>query len=195
VYDLLQQTASAYSQDIGITSTFEPVDVHTGLAVDPEVSDVTVRDVVFYLQTLKAPIQRNRSDPQVQRGGVVFSELGCGSCHTPTLRTGYSPVTALSNKEIHPYSDLLLHDMGPELDDGYTEGSAATSEWRTPPLWGLGLAPKSQGGQYFLMHDGRARSIDQAIRMHGGEATRSRAGFLLLPEADRRALLTFLESL
>jgi CxxC motif-containing protein (DUF1111 family) len=194
-YNLLHQTVNAYNQDIGITSTFQPKDVYTGLNIDPEVSDVTVHNVVFYLQTLKAPIQRNQNDAAVIQGKNIFIQTGCESCHKQTLQTGFSNIAPLSNKTFHPYTDLLLHDMGPGLDDGYTEGSAKTSEWRTPPLWGLGLSPNSQGGQYFLLHDGRAKSIEEAILLHGGEATTSKNKFGLLSSADKRAMLKFLESL
>lgn len=195
VYNLLQQTVNAYNQDIGITSYFEPVDAYSLKEIDHEVSMQTVHDVVFYLQTLKAPIQRNQNDEDVLQGKQVFNTINCASCHIPTLRTSYSPVAALSSKEFHPYTDLLLHDMGNGLDDGYTEGSAKTFEWRTPPLWGLGLAPNSQGGQYFLLHDGRAKSIEEAILMHGGEAEQSRNKFNQLSEKDKDALIKFLKSL
>src|SRR3954465_10735560 len=97
------------------------------------------------------------------RGKDLFGTMGCVDCHKPTLTTGYSDIEALSYKEFHPYTDLLLHDMGPGLDDGYTEGTALTSEWRTAPLWGVGLAKRSQGGQLFLLHDGRAHSFEEAI--------------------------------
>lgn len=194
-YNLLHQTVNAYNQDIGITSTFLPKDVYTGLNIDPEVSDVTVHNVVFYLQTLKAPIQRNQNDAAVIQGKNIFIQTGCESCHKQTLQTVFSNIAPLSNKTFHPYTDLLLHDMGPGLDDGYTEGSAKTSEWRTPPLWGLGLSPNSQGGQYFLLHDGRAKSIEEAILLHSGEATTSKNKFSLLSSADKQALLKFLESL
>lgn len=195
IFNLLQQTVNAYNQDIGITSSFNPKDVYSGLDIDPEISDLTVRNVVFYLQTLKAPIQRNQGDATVIKGKNIFIQAGCESCHKQTLRTGYSPVDALSNKIFHPYTDLLLHDMGTALDDGYTEGSAKTSEWRTPPLWGVGLSSKSQGGQYFLLHDGRAKSFEEAIQLHGGEAAGSRSKFTELTSSDRNVLLKFLESL
>lgn len=194
-FNLLHQTVNAYNQDIGITSSFEPNDVYSGLAIDPEVTDITVRNVVFYLQTLKAPIQRNQNDAAVIEGKNIFIQAGCQSCHKQTLKTGYSPIDALSNKTFHPYTDLLLHDIGSVLDDGYTEGNAKTFEWRTPPLWGLGLSPNSQGGQYFLLHDGRAQSIEEAIQLHGGEATGSKNKFNQLTSADRNALLKFLQSL
>ncbi len=194
-FNLLHQTVNAYNQDIGITSTFAFNDVYSGLDIDPEVSDVTIRNVVFYLQTLKAPIQRNPNDATVMLGKNIFMQVGCDGCHKQTLTTGFSPVDALSNKTFHPYTDLLLHDMGPDLNDGYTEGSAKTFEWRTPPLWGLGLSPNSQGGQYFLLHDGRANSIEAAILLHGGEAAASKNNFRQLTMADRDALLKFLKSL
>ena len=194
-YDLLQQTAGAYAQDIGVNSAYEPIDVYSGNEIDPEVSNATVHDVVFYLQTLKAPIQRDRENAQVMQGASVFTSIGCAKCHAPELTTGVSPIAALSNRTFRPYTDLLMHDMGPGLDDGYTEGSALSSEWRTPPLWGLGLAADSQGGAFYLMHDGRAGSIEAAIAMHGGEAMISRDAFLQLPNHERDALLRFLDSL
>lgn len=193
--NLLHQTATAYNQDIGVTSTFEPLDVYSGLTTDPEVSDQVVRDVVFYLKTLKAPIQRKPQKPLVLKGKGIFTTIQCSSCHTPQWTTPETDIAALSNKTFYPYTDLLLHDMGPELDDGATEGSAETYEWRTPPLWGLGLSPDSQGGKYFLMHDGRAESIEEAILMHGGEAQNSRDQFQLLSPEEKEALIMFLESL
>ncbi len=194
-YSLLHQTVNAYNQDIGITSSFEPYDVYSGLEIDPEVSNQTINNVVFYLQTLKAPVQRNPNDPQVIKGKDLFIQMGCENCHRQTLSTGFSPIAALSNTTFHPYTDLLLHDMGPGLDDGYTEGNAKTAEWRTPPLWGLGLSPNSQGGQYFLMHDGRAKSIEAAILLHGGEGAASRNKFGQAADAEKNAVLTFLKSL
>lgn len=194
-YNLLHQTVNAYNEDIGITSLYSPFDTYTGLEIDPEVSTQTVNDVVFYLQTLKAPVQRNQNDAEVIQGKNIFSQINCASCHKPTLKTGYSPIEALSYKEFHPYTDLLLHDMGNQLNDGYTEGNALTAEWRTPPLWGLGLSPNSQGGQYFLMHDGRAKSIEEAILLHGGEATNSKTLYQNLSQQEKDALLKFLKSL
>lgn len=195
VYNLLQQTVGAYHQDIGISSAFEPYDIYSGLETDPEISTQTINQVVFYLQTLKAPIQRTPDQDDVLAGKQLFLEAGCGRCHTPTLSSGPSPVDALSNKTFFPYTDMLLHDMGNELDDGYTEGSAGTAEWRTPPLWGIGLSPISQGGGYFLMHDGRAHSFEEAITMHGGEGSPSKEQFESLSQADQYKLIAFLKSL
>ncbi|HEX8038377.1 MAG TPA: di-heme oxidoredictase family protein [Chryseosolibacter sp.] len=194
-YDLHQQTVQAYNEDIGICSSYERYDTHSGLEVDPEITDQTIHDVVFYLRTLKAPIPRNREQEGVARGRALFDETGCASCHRPEMKTASSPVAALSNVTFHPYTDLLLHDMGPQLDDGYTEGSATTAEWRTPALWGLGLSRFSQGGKYYLLHDGRARSIEEAILLHGGEGEISRAKYVALNDTDRRKLLAFLENL
>lgn len=195
VYDLLQQTATAYNQDMGVTSVYEAVDTYTGEVIGPEVQEHTVGDVVFYLRTLKAPVQRERGHPAVIAGEQVFNAVGCAKCHVPELHTGPSPIGPLANTVVRPFTDLLLHDMGPGLDDGYTEGTAHSTEWRTPPLWGLGLSPASQGGGWFLLHDGRATSIAQAIDLHGGEAQASRDAFHQLPASQREDLLRFLESL
>jgi CxxC motif-containing protein (DUF1111 family) len=194
-YDLLQQTASAYNQDMGITSTYEAYDTYSGQEIDPEVGNNKVQDVVFYLKTLKAPIARNQSDPAVIEGKALFTAIGCNKCHTSELKTGTSPISGLSNKTFHPYTDLLMHDMGSDLDDGYTEGTATTAEWRTPALWGLGLSMNSQGGQYFLMHDGRAHSIEAAILLHGGEANAVRERFETLSATEKANLIKFLENL
>ncbi len=193
--DLLQQTVGAYNQDMGVTSTFEPIDPMSQLSTDPEVSDQTIRDVVFYLRTLKAPIPRSEENSEVLRGKAIFTDIQCASCHIQEWTTPESNIEALSNKTFYPYTDLLLHDMGSALDDGATEGSAETYEWRTSPLWGLGLSPNSQGGSFFLMHDGRARSIEEAIVLHGGEAENSKNRFTALSGADKEALINFLESL
>jgi CxxC motif-containing protein (DUF1111 family) len=150
---------------------------------------------VFYLKTLKAPIARNSNQTDIIDGKALFANIGCAKCHRPEMQTGTSSIAALSNKTFYPYTDLLLHDMGPGLDDGYTEGSAKTYEWKTPALWGLGLSKFSQGGGYFLMHDGRARSIEEAIFMHGGEGDVSRENFQSLSDIDKRKLIKFLESL
>lgn len=192
-YDLLQQTATAYNQDIGITSSFEPVDTHSGLVFDPEVSNQTINDVVFYLKALKAPEPRPESNSI--EGKQLFTTIGCSKCHRPEMKTGNSSIAAIANKAFYPYSDFLLHDMGSSLDDGYTEGSAKTYEWRTPPLWGVGLSKKSQGGQYFLLHDGRARSIEEAILLHGGEGIQSRSNYEALTNEEKTKLIRFLESL
>ncbi len=201
--DLLQQTATAYHEDMGITSDFFMHDVFnpqqgvfTGDNVpDPEVGSSVVRNVVFYLRTLKAPQRRNADDPSVKTGEQAFAKIGCAGCHVPTVKTGKSEIAALNEATIHPYTDLLLHDMGAELDDKYTEGSAKTAEWRTTPLWGLGLSATAQGGRAFYLHDGRATTLLDAIKAHGGEAARSRERFNALSETEKQQLIKFLESL
>lgn len=201
-YNLLQQTAQAFNQDIGITTSFlpeNPFNYKQGtppvLNGDPEVSDNAMKGLVFYLQTLQAPVQRNPDDADVIAGKQVFIKIGCEVCHKQTLKTGFSYIEPLSNKAFHPFTDLLVHDMGPALDDGYTEGNAKTSEWRTTPLWGLGLAGDAQGGNLFLMHDGRAHSIEEAILLHGGESEASKNRYSGLPASDKKVLIKFLQSL
>lgn len=193
--DLMHQTVNAYNQDIGVMSTYNAMDPNSGEYGDPEITDNTVLDVVFYLRTLKAPVQRESDHTEVVAGKVLFNNIGCNKCHIPEWATPVSDIKALSEKTFHPYTDLLLHDMGPQLDDGYTEGSAKTYEWKTPALWGLGLSKKSQGGTYYLLHDGRATSIADAIMMHGGEAAQSQAMFSELNATEKEALIRFLESL
>ncbi|MFV8271286.1 di-heme oxidoredictase family protein [Flavobacterium sp. GT2N3] len=194
-FDLLHQTVNAYNQDMGITSSFNPIDHYSTLEIEPEVTNNKVNDIVFYLQTLKAPIKRNQNDEIVRQGKDLFSQINCVGCHKAELKTSYSPISSLSYKIFAPYTDLLLHDMGSNLDDGYTEGSAKTYEWRTPPLWGIGLSENSQGGNLFLMHDGRASSIEQAIIMHGGEAANSSNAFQKLTQSEKNAILKFIKSL
>lgn len=193
--DLLHQTVNAYNQDMGITSSFRPIDTYSGLKIQPEVSDKDINAVVFYLKTLKAPVQRTKDNSEVREGGQLFETLQCVKCHIPRWKTPVNAIAALSEKTFAPYTDLLLHDMGEGLNDNYTEGTATTREWRTPPLWGLGLAKDSQGGSYFLLHDGRAHSIEAAILLHGGEATKSKEAFQNASDAQKAKVIRFLESL
>ena len=201
--NLLHQTVTAYREDMGLTSDLIPEDPRnpqvgnfSGDDVpDPEVPSSTVSNVVFYLKTLRPPPRRNAESPEVQQGEQLFAQSKCSSCHLSTLTTGASRIAALDRKVFHPYSDLLLHDMGAELDDHYTEGSALTSEWRTAPLWGAGLADRSQGGRAFYLHDGRAASFREAIELHGGEAAASRDAFRRLTPAQQELVLAFLRSL
>jgi CxxC motif-containing protein (DUF1111 family) len=194
-YDLLHQTAGAYNQDMGVTSEYEKIDPFSLLPQDPEVSTQDLNNVVAYLKMLKNPIPRYKDDPEVIAGKFLFQEVQCATCHTPKMTTAFSNINSLSYKDFYPYTDLLLHDMGSALDDGYTEGYAGTAEWRTPALWGLGLSKESQGGTYYLMHDGRATSIEQAILLHGGESQKSKESYLLLTQKEKTQLLLFLESL
>ncbi len=201
--NLLHQTVFAYSQDMGVTTDLVPrelLNVQTGeqatdLAPDPEAGQGIVDAVVFYLRTLRPPPRRNATRADVVEGEKLFAESGCASCHVSTMRTGASEVGPLNQVTFHPFTDLLLHDMGPELDDGYTEGDALPSEWRTAPLWGIGLAEKAQGGTPFYLHDGRAQTLRDAIKFHGGEASRSRSAFDALPSDQQERLLAYLRSL
>ncbi|MFT5141785.1 MAG: CxxC motif-containing protein (DUF1111 family) [Thalassolituus oleivorans] len=193
----------AYLQDMGITTDANPVElanqtVGTGsgdTVPDPEVGSSELASVVFYLRTLKVPPRREQINGEVLEGEQIFEAIGCASCHVPRLTTGESDIAALSRVEIHPYTDLLMHDMGVGLDDGYTEGTALTSEWRTAPLWGIGLAADSQGGSARYLHDGRAGTLREAILLHGGEASVSSAAFETLSNAEAERLIRFLESL
>lgn len=200
---ILQQTVEAYLQDMGITSDFLPDENRNPLAghahdaadvvPDPEVSAGTVFAVVNYLRLL-APPAPGEPDASRDRGSVLFTDIGCASCHVPTLYTGTVAVSALSNKPVTLYSDLLLHDMGDALADHRADQGANGREWRTTPLWGLRLLRQFLNGEAFLLHDGRARTIEEAIVLHGGEAQRSRDRFTGLNPADRAALLEFVGS-
>jgi CxxC motif-containing protein (DUF1111 family) len=137
---------------------------------------------------------RDHDDPEVRAGFEVFVDLGCGQCHRPTMRTGDHELEALADETIHALTDLLLHDMGEGLADGLAEGDASGPEWRTAPLWGIGLTETVTGATYFL-HDGRARNLTEAIVWHGGEADDAMQRFRGLSADDRSRLLTFLASL
>ncbi|MEA2724642.1 MAG: hypothetical protein QOH59_2413 [Gemmatimonadales bacterium] len=197
--NLFQQAAGAYNGDMGITSTLfpaEPCEGRPGCERHPaEVDDETVRAVAFYTQTLAVPARRDLDDPNTQRGERLFYAVGCDGCHTPTLRTGtLRGVPEVSNQVIHPYTDLLLHDMGSALADGRPDFRATGSEFRTAPLWGVGLI-STVNGHTRLLHDGRARSLIEAVLWHGGEAKRARDRVLRLSAPDREALVRFLSSL
>jgi CxxC motif-containing protein (DUF1111 family) len=169
----------------------QEADVRDGLEVDRESLDL----VAFYSRNLGVPERRNVDDPQVLRGKEVFYSTGCQSCHTPkhvTHRLDGQPEQSL--QLIWPHTDLLLHDMGPGLADNRPEGRASGSEWKTPPLWGIGLTQQVSGHTLFL-HDGRARSLLEAILWHGGEAQSQRDAVASMNAEDRAALIAFLESL
>jgi CxxC motif-containing protein (DUF1111 family) len=201
--NLLHQVVTALSEDMGLTSDLVPRDLlnrqvgnlGTDDAPDPEVASSMVEALTFYLRTLRRPLRRAVDDADVQAGESLFAEIGCGGCHQPTLRTGASEIAQLDRVEFHAYTDLLLHDLGDDLDDGYTEGRATGGEWRTTPLWGVGLSADFQGGQAFYLHDGRARTLVDAIEYHGGEGAASRERFRALSAQDRERLLRFLRSL
>lgn len=198
---LNDQTAGAFHGDLGITSTLIPHENHgAALAGEasggtPEIEDIAFGDVVFYLQALAVPARRDVDDPQVMHGEMLFTQVDCARCHTPEMTTADKAEFAfLERQTIRPYTDMLLHDMGPELADGRPDFEASGSEWRTPPLWGMGLYETVNGHRH-LMHDGRARTLEEAILWHGGEAARSREKFMSLPKSDRDNLIAFLESL
>lgn len=198
-----QQVATAFNEDIGITSPLLPDENCTAVQSacaeaisggSPEISQDIFDDVVFYNRTLAVPARRNLEDPDVVAGAGLFEEVGCVSCHRPAFVTGDDPIDALVDQEIFPFTDLLLHDMGPDLADDRPDGDATGSEWRTPPLWGLGLN-EVVNGNTSLLHDGRARNIEEAVLWHGGEATSARDEFTRLTAVQRTQLIAFLESL
>jgi CxxC motif-containing protein (DUF1111 family) len=198
--NLRQQTAGAYNGDMGVTSSMFPAEPCEGYRPGcdrhaPEVSDAVVEATAFYQRTLAVPARRNLNDAAALAGEDVFYDAGCARCHTSTLVTGrVEGVRAFTAGLIHPYTDLLLHDMGPGLADNRPDFAASGSEWRTPPLWGIGLVQTVNGHTNFL-HDGRARSLMEAILWHGGEARPARDAVLRLPASARAALVAFLESL
>ena len=151
--------------------------------------------MVGFTQNLAVPVRRNADDKWVQQGRSLFYETGCSGCHHPRYVTGRSTKNPhLSEQTIWPYSDFLLHDMGPGLADGRPDFEASGNEWRTPPLWGIGLT-KAVNGNANLLHDGRARSVEEAILWHGGEAGPAQQAFIDLPEQQRELLIQFVESL
>ena len=199
-----QQAAGAFRGDIGITSSLFPDENCTGVqkacatAINggsPEVPDDRLRKVAFYVQTLAVPAMRDFEESEVEHGARLFVKANCSVCHTPRHVTGDShPIEPLRNQVIFPFTDLLLHDMGEGLADNRPDGLASGTEWRTPPLWGIGLVETVNGHTMFL-HDGRARNLEEAILWHGGEALESRNLFMEMPKSDRDALLRFLRSL
>jgi CxxC motif-containing protein (DUF1111 family) len=198
-----QQSASAFTGDIGITSPLfgeencppgQRACARARTGGRPEIDARTLERVTFYTRTLAVPARRSVGSAVTDAGERTFARIGCGSCHLPELRTGDSDVAGLRNQLIRPYTDLLLHDMGPGLADGRPDGLATGSEWRTAPLWGIGLVPVVNRHMRFL-HDGRARGLEEAILWHDGEARASRERFRRLPARERRELVEFLESL
>lgn len=201
--DLLHQTVNAYKADMGISTDFDPVDIFNPLignrigdnVPDPEVSAGTVLNLVIYLQTLRAPLRRNENDATVQQGEALFAQIGCAKCHTPEMQSGQSPINPLAFQPVKLYSDLLLHDMGPALADNFPEGDATGTEWRTTPLWGLGIVKNLLGGTPFFLHDGSTSDLKETINLHLGEAENARNSFFNLDEASQDALISFLNSL
>ena len=150
--------------------------------------------LTLYSATLSVPAQRGAESPAVMEGAALFRGLGCSSCHMPTLQSGSHPLPEVAHQTFHPYTDLLLHDMGAGLADNRPDFAASGTEWRTPPLWGLGLVPKVNGHDV-LLHDGRARGFAEAILWHSGEAETAREAFRNASKDQREALIAFLKSL
>lgn len=201
----------SWQSDMGVTNEMFPAEPYEDQEPDApgeilvhgaEISNEDMDAVDYYLHTIGVPARRDMDDPVVQRGEELFQAAKCGVCHTPTMHTtgemvytiGGSEVPEVVDQEIHPYTDFLLHDMGPELADGRPDAEAGPSEWRTAPLWGVGLQGIVDGHTSF-MHDGRARSLMEAVMWHFGEGEFSRDYVSNLSSSDRQALIRFLESL
>jgi CxxC motif-containing protein (DUF1111 family) len=207
---ILEQSAGAFAGDIGISNPIvtdaagECTDLQIKCKAAPhgdgddrvyEIDAEGLELVTFYSRNLGVPARRNVVDPQVLRGKEVFYNTGCTSCHTPSFVTHrLNDQPEQSFQLIWPFTDMLLHDMGPDLADNRPEARATGNEWRTPPLWGIGLTQQVSGHSY-LLHDGRARSILEAVLWHGGEAAPQRKAVTELPKAERDALIAYLESL
>ncbi|VVM82399.1 hypothetical protein PS619_02378 [Pseudomonas fluorescens] len=206
--NLNQQNVHAFSGDMGLTTSLRPFDDCSdaqtackqapngnGPDGEPEVSDNILRLVLFYSRNLAVPARRGINDAEVLAGKNLFFQAGCDSCHTPKYTTAANAAEPeLANQVIRPYSDLLLHDMGDGLADNRTEFQASGRDWRTPPLWGIGLTQAVSGHTQFL-HDGRARNLLEAVLWHGGEAQAAQQQVLSFNAEQRAALLAFLNSL
>lgn len=199
---LAGQVAAAFHEDIGVTNRLRPAEncpaaqadcLAAGAARAPELADAALADLLLYLRHAPAPA-RGPADAngEQEKGGLLFAASGCEDCHRPHWKTRL-PTDAPDKpaRSIFPYTDLLLHDLGPGLDDGFPDGGAAGREWRTPPLWGRAANPA--GGA--LLHDGRARTVEEAILWHGGQAEPSRRAYMQLDRTDRERLVQFVESL
>lgn len=204
---LNQQNAGAFAGDMGLSSRVNGADDCTSTqtacreAVNGndveghEVSNNTLANVLFYSRNLAVPARRNFHDPAVAKGEKLFNDSGCAACHTPSFTTSAQAAEPeLASQVIYPYTDLLLHDLGEGLADHRSEFMATGSEWRTPPLWGIGLTQTVNGHTFFL-HDGRARNLLEAILWHGGEAQASQQAVVKMTTTEREALLKFVESL
>ncbi len=196
------QVAGAFAGDMGLTSRLADDDCTEAQVAcleepeggDPEVEDHILDLVVLYSRTIAVPVRREADHEEVLRGKKVFHDLGCASCHTPSHTTGTAALPELEGQLIWPYTDLLLHDMGPDLADDRPLAEANGREWKTPPLWSLGLIQDVSGHTRYL-HDGRARSLEEAILWHGGEGEAARDGFVALDVEERAVLIRFLEDL
>ena len=198
-----QQVAVAFLGDLGITSTLFPKEnipvAQKSLLTlpgggDPEISDEQLDRVAFYSKTLAVPARRGATNTQVIKGEKIFEQINCSACHIPSFTTGSHEIAALSKQKIYPYTDLLLHDLGEALADNRPDFEASGNEWRTPPLWGIGLFEKVNHHTRYL-HDGRARNLEEAILWHEGEAKKAKESFMHLGRDERSALISFLKSL
>jgi CxxC motif-containing protein (DUF1111 family) len=199
-----QQAAGAFIGDLGITSSVFPAQECSDAELeclnavgggDPEITDRLLDRVVRYSELLAVPARQRFADENVLRGKTQFSELGCGGCHTPSHRTSDgAELEEVRDQLIFPYTDLLLHEMGDALSDERPSYAASGSEWRTPPLWGLGHY-RTVNGHDRLLHDGRARGVAEAILWHAGEAEAAKQRFSELPASSRLDLIAFVESL
>jgi CxxC motif-containing protein (DUF1111 family) len=187
--NLFQQNAAAYVNDMGVTNPLFP-EKNGAQEIDLK----TLKAITFYTQTLAVPGRTQIADPMVKRGETLFTQANCAVCHIGALKTGTHPVKAIAYQPIHPYTDLLLHDMGEGLADERPDFEATGTEWRTPPLWGLGLTQAVLPYSGYL-HDGRARTLEESILWHGGEAEQSKEMFRKMVKPDRAALIQFLSSL
>jgi CxxC motif-containing protein (DUF1111 family) len=201
---LRAQAAGAFNGDLGITSPLFPAENCTQAQTScqqapnggsPELLAKQLDDVEFYLAHLELPPRRNADEPAVKRGEAKFAAIGCANCHRPALKTGDDArFPRLAHQTIRPYTDLLVHDVGEGLADHRPDYRAGGSDWRTAPLWGLGLTAAVSESVFYL-HDGRARSLAEAVLWHGGEAKAARDRFARMPKEERDALLAFLGSL
>jgi CxxC motif-containing protein (DUF1111 family) len=187
---VVQQTGSALYHDMNITNPLFGADEKPA-----EARLEMLHSIALYLRLAGVPKARSQSEPSVLAGREVFQRLGCDACHKMSVTTGDHEDAELSGQTIHPFTDLLLHDMGPGLADHWSEFSARGREWRTTPLWGVGFMRQLTKGTPVYLHDGRARSIEEAILWHGGEAGRSQKAFVASSKTDRRSLIAFLDSL
>jgi len=202
--DIAHQTAGAFSSEIGMTTSLRPDANCTNIQIacldapdggSPEISDEIFGRIVEYQRMLAVPARRNLESPDVRKGAKLFVSAGCAACHRPTFTTDDVPGAPwLSKQTIHPFTDMLLHDMGEQLADGRADFEASGTEWRTPPLWGMGLQ-RAVNGHTRFMHDGRARDASEAILWHGGEAEPARELYRKMSKIERQALLEFLNSL
>ena len=199
-FDLIHQSAGALAEDLGITTSLNSLAGGAGAAGGAgtagdgiDISDADLADLAFYIEGLAIPAGRDVTDPAIVDGANLFAQVGCTGCHTPQQRTGTTNTPELDDLIIFPFTDLLLHDLGPGLDDGRPVYAASGAEWRTSALWGIGLSA-TVNGHVSLLHDGRARSVEEAILWHGGEAETVTAAFRALPASDRERLIQFVNS-